>query len=83
VPVVPENPDPEGWMPGQLPAAAESVQPDYHSRKRATLEKVGDLVGKEVIIKSGRDKIRWTLECNHDPPPEECLAHNKNNFPLG
>ena len=56
MPVVPENPDPEGWMPGQLPAAAESVQPDYHSRKRATLEKVGDLIGKEVIIKSGRGK---------------------------
>ena len=78
-----ENPDPEGRMPGQLPAAVEAVQPDFHSRKRAALEKVHGLIGKEVVIKSGRDEIRWTVVCNHDPPPEDCLAHNESNTPLG
>ncbi len=34
-----ENPDPEGQMPGQLSAASEAVQPDYHSRKRAAIAK--------------------------------------------
>ena len=70
-------------MPGQVPATVEAVQPDYHSRKREALEKVRGLSGKEVLIKSGRDKIRWTVVCNHVPPPEDCLAHNESNTPLG
>jgi hypothetical protein len=48
-------------MRGQLPAAAEAVQPDYQSRKRVVLEKMHNLVGKEVIIKSGTDEIWWTV----------------------
>jgi hypothetical protein len=68
---------------GQIPVAVEAVQPGYHSRKRAALEKVHGLIGKEVVIKSGRDEIRWTVVCDHDPPPEDCLAHNESNTPLG
>jgi hypothetical protein len=83
VPGATENPDPEGRMPGQVPATVEAVQPDYHSRKREALEKVRGLSGKEVLIKSGRDKIRWKVVCNHDLQPEDCLAHNENNTHLG
>jgi hypothetical protein len=68
---------------GQLLAAAEVVQPDYQSRKRVALGKVCELVGREVTIKSGRDEIQCTVDCDHDPPPEDCLAHNYNNIPLG
>ncbi len=62
-----ENPDPEGQMPGQLPAASEAVQPDYHSRKRAAIAKIKELVGKEVIVKSRRDRICQTVESNMTP----------------
>jgi hypothetical protein len=70
-------------MPGQLPAASEAVQPDYHSRKRAAIAKIKELVGKEVIVKSGRDQICWTLESKHDPFPEHCLSHTHSGMPLG
>ena len=78
-----ENPDPEGLMPGQLPGATEAVQPDYQSRKRAAIIKIKELVGKDVIIKSGRDQICWTVESEHDPPPEDCLSHTQPGMPLG
>ncbi len=58
-------PDPEGQMPGQLPSASEAVQPDYQSRKRVAVGKLKELIGKEVIIKSGRDQICWAVEAEH------------------
>jgi hypothetical protein len=62
-------------MPGQLPGASKAVRPDYQSRKRAAVGKIKELIGKEVIIKSGRDQICWAVAYEHDPPPEDCLSH--------
>jgi hypothetical protein len=61
----------------------DGCQPDYHSRKRAAIAKINELVGKEVIIKSGRDQICGTVESEHDPPPEDCLSHTHSRMPLG
>jgi hypothetical protein len=42
--------DPNGRMPGQLPKAADAVQKDYHSIKKAAKEKIAALVGTEVSV---------------------------------
>jgi hypothetical protein len=42
--------DPNGRMPGQLPKAADAVQKDYHSIKKAAKEKIAALVGTEISV---------------------------------
>jgi hypothetical protein len=54
-------------MPGQIPAASEAVQPDYHSRKRAAIAKIKELVERKSL--SSLEEIRSAGHWNPNMTP--------------
>jgi hypothetical protein len=83
--------DPQGRMPGQLPTQQEAQEGaaanpvDYHGRKRAAIQKVRNLLGEQVVFRSGRSQqLTWTVIAEHDPPAEDCVSRTpKASSPVG
>ena len=67
--------DPNGRMPGQLPKAADAVQKDYHSIKKAAKEKIAALVGTEIsVVTKKNGTMKWTVVESHTPPEEKLIT---------
>jgi hypothetical protein len=75
--------DPNGRMPGQLPTAEAAVQKDYHSVKKAAIEKIAALVGEEVSIESRKHgNIIWKVVDCHMPPDDKLISSSKISYGL-
>jgi hypothetical protein len=57
-------------MLGQLPTEAEApLSKDYHAIKKAAVEKIQQLVGEEVVMKTRNNgSMTWKVIASHEPP---------------
>jgi hypothetical protein len=72
--VVEEEPDTNGRMPGQLPSAGAVQQKDYHSIKKAAIEKIAALVGQDVTVATRKNgTMKWKVISTYDAPEENLI----------
>ncbi len=72
--VVEEEPDTNGRMPGQLPSAGAVQQKDYHSIKKAAIEKIVALVGQDVTVATRKNgSMKWKVISTYDAPEENLI----------
>jgi hypothetical protein len=80
--------DPPNGMPGKLPTEAEApLSKDYHAIRKAAVDKIQQLVGEEVVMKTCNNaSMTWKVIASHEPPdviPEKVnLAYRIRGFKL-